>query len=74
MRVREVAERLEVSVATVYALVASGKLKCYRVGMGRGCIRVSAEQLAEYLAGAEPKTSILPAPVRHPKLKHLRVN
>lgn len=74
MRVREVAERLEVSAATVYALVASGRLRCCRVGMGRGCIRVSAEQLAEYLAGAEPKASMPPAPVRHPKLKHLHVN
>ncbi len=73
MRVREVADKLEVSVATVYALVACGKLRCYRVGTGRGCIRVSDDQLRAYLDGAEPNASVPPPPHRHPKLKHLRL-
>lgn len=74
MRVREAAQRLEVSQATVYALVASGKLRCHRVGMGRGCIRISEEHLAEYLKASEPVVaqSPPPAPARKAKLKHLR--
>jgi excisionase family DNA binding protein len=74
MRVREAAQRLDVSQATVYALVASGKLRCHRVGMGRGCIRISEEHLAEYLKASEPVIAPVPpaALARRPKLKHLR--
>jgi excisionase family DNA binding protein len=49
VRVREVAARLEISQSNVYALIKEGKLRCTRHGLGRGCIRVSEEQLAEYL-------------------------
>ncbi|MEW4569549.1 helix-turn-helix domain-containing protein [Tautonia sp. JC769] len=79
MRVREAAQRLDVSPGTVYALVASGRLRCYRVGMGRGSIRISEEHLAEYLRASEPspppgqgRGAEAPAPP-HPRLKHLRV-
>jgi excisionase family DNA binding protein len=75
MDVGETSERLEVSKATVYALVASGKLRCSRIGVGRGVIRISEEQLAEYLRGAETKAvdrSTAPAPPPF-KLKHLRL-
>ena len=73
MRVREAAQRLDVSQATVYALVASGKLRCHRVGLGRGCIRISEEHLAEYLKGAEPIVvqAPPPAPARKARLRHL---
>ncbi len=47
MRVGEAASRLDVSKSTVYALVAAGKLTCCRVGLGRGGIRISEEQLAD---------------------------
>lgn len=53
MTVRQAAERLEVSQSTVYALVAAGLLACSRIGLGRGCIRISAEQLDEYRKQAE---------------------
>jgi excisionase family DNA binding protein len=57
LRVRDVAERLEVSLSLVYVLIASGKLRCTRHGAGRGTVRISEEQLAEYLAAVEgPKT------------------
>jgi excisionase family DNA binding protein len=55
--VQQVAERLEVSTQLVYALVAAGKLTCTRHGLGRGVIRISEEQLAEYLAGAAQQES-----------------
>jgi excisionase family DNA binding protein len=51
--VRDVARRLEISVSLVYQLVESEKLRCTRHGLGRGVIRVSDEQMADYLAMAE---------------------
>ena len=73
MRVKEVAARLEVSPATVYGLIAVGKLRCSRVGLGRGVIRISEEQLADYLRASEPvpKQRPAPVPVRRIKLRHL---
>jgi excisionase family DNA binding protein len=71
--VKQTATRLEVSVATVYGLIASGKLKHYRIGNGRGVIRIAEEHLAEFLKGAEPEPRQLrPAPAP-PRLKHLRL-
>jgi excisionase family DNA binding protein len=56
VRVREVAARLEISPSLVYQLIDAGKLRCSRHGLGRGVIRVSEEQLANYLARAvEPE-------------------
>ena len=51
--VTEVAEKLKVSPACVYALVDAGKLSCYRIGVGRGVIRISEAQLQLYLDTAE---------------------
>jgi excisionase family DNA binding protein len=62
VKVKEVAERLEVSQDTIYSLVAAGKLRCIRVGVGRGTIRVTEEHLAEFMAGATtgPKVAAQP--------------
>jgi len=61
--VSEIAKKLRVSLASAYALVESGQLSCYRIGMGRGTIRVSEEQLQEYLKPAEQEINeeILPS-------------
>jgi excisionase family DNA binding protein len=74
--VKQAAARMEVSIATIYALVGSGKLKCHRIGVGRGCIRIAEEHVADYLRGAEPITTtpIPPPRSRIVKLKHLRSN
>jgi excisionase family DNA binding protein len=66
--VAQAATRFGVSTATVYGLVAGSKLKHSRVGVRRGVIRISEEQLAEYLriSGAQ-----LIAPASSPQL-HLR--
>jgi excisionase family DNA binding protein len=74
MKVAEAAARLEVSSATIYGLVAAGKLRCHRVGLGRGAIRISEQHIAEFLAGAEPVVKPAPAPVAartKVRLKHL---
>jgi excisionase family DNA binding protein len=72
--VREVAEILRVSSATIYALCGNGKLPHIRVGSGRGAIRIRQEDLDAFIEGAvvHPAKSAAPrlAPV---KLKHLKV-
>jgi excisionase family DNA binding protein len=73
MTVKMAAERLEVSPSTIYGLVAAGKLKCCRVGLRRGVIRISEEQLAAFMTGAEPVVIKPPAPPRRPRLKNLRL-
>ena len=75
MSVKEAAARLGVSKTTVYSLVAARKLRCYRVGLGRGCIRIGEEHLAEYLGKAETKIAEPPATAPPcPRLKHLRLS
>jgi excisionase family DNA binding protein len=70
MTVRDVAEKLSCSTATVYALIASGKLRHYRIGTSRGAIRVAEEHIAEFLNGAEVGPLAPPPNVR---LKRLRL-
>jgi excisionase family DNA binding protein len=76
MSVKEAAAKLEVSVTTVYGLVAAGKLRCFRVGLGRGCIRIAEEHIAEYLgkAAATPPSPPPPLPPAARRLKHLRLS
>lgn len=75
MNVREAAKKLEVNPSLVYGLIASGKLRCCRIGHGRGVIRISEEQLADYLRQSEPVKPAVPAaaPARMPRLKHLNL-
>lgn len=51
LRLDQVAERLQVSRATVDRIVASGELRVTRVGSGRGHPRVHPRDLDAYLAG-----------------------
>jgi excisionase family DNA binding protein len=48
--VKEAADELTLSAASVYALVAAKKLRHVRVGMGRGKILVPADAIREYLS------------------------
>lgn len=72
MTVKQAAARLEVSTATVYALIAGGRLRCTRIGLGRGVIRISDQQLLDYLRAAEPVAARPPA--TRARLKHLRLS
>ncbi len=66
MTVSEVAERMRISVSSVYVKVADGSLPHYKIG---GAVRISEVQLASYLASKERgKMRRAPAPVT---LKHL---
>jgi excisionase family DNA binding protein len=51
MTVGEAARRLEISERTTRDLCSSGKLAHYRIGGGRGVIRITEADLAEYLEG-----------------------
>ncbi|MFG2130512.1 helix-turn-helix domain-containing protein [Streptomyces sp. NPDC048751] len=50
LRVKTIAEALRVTDATVYAEIKSGRLPSYRIGQGRGTIRVSRAAFTKYLA------------------------
>lgn len=67
MKVKDVAARLEVAPGTVYLLIAQGLMPHYRVGTGRGHIRITEDQLQQYLDANErnkirPAQPIAPAP------------
>jgi len=67
--VREIADRLKLSESAVYNAVQSGDLPHHRFGRGRGTIRVSEEQLQQYLEGtkvdARPSTPVRLRDIRH---------
>jgi excisionase family DNA binding protein len=73
LTVAEVAARLRMSRTCMYQLIEAGKLSCYRIGLGRGAIRISEEDLAAYVEGCRDTgnagASMPPGPVR---LKHLK--
>lgn len=75
LTVKQAAERLGISQALTYSLVAGRKLRFCRVGNGRGRIRIPDDAIGEYLArctfeaGEDRKPTSAPAP----KLKHLRL-
>jgi excisionase family DNA binding protein len=69
LTVKFVAERLGISRAQVYALIANGKLPCHRFGNGRGAIRVSEEQLVRFLEATKFKPEAeLPVELVHIQL------
>jgi excisionase family DNA binding protein len=51
MAVEDVARRINMSDSFVYNAIADGRLKHHRLGKGQGGIRVSEEQLADFLRG-----------------------
>jgi excisionase family DNA binding protein len=63
MTVKMAAERLNVSIATVYALCAHRQIRFSRVGLGRGKITISEAAIAEYLQAREVAPQIGPPPV-----------
>ena len=73
LKVRDTAERLNVSESCVYQLVEAGKLACHRIGGTRGAIRISATDVSEYLVQCRQEREVrTPRPPR-PRLKHLKL-
>lgn len=50
LRVKDVAAALRVDSSTIYREIGAGQLAAYRIGSGRGTIRVSRAAFAQYLA------------------------
>lgn len=50
LRVKDVAERLNVHLCTAYELIHEGKLPFLRVGSGRGTIRVRPADLDRFIS------------------------
>ena len=74
MTVSDAAERLRVSISCVYQLVERGRLPHHRIGIGRGAIRFSEEDITGFLTSchhAEPVP--VATPVRPRQLKHIRL-
>lgn len=75
MTVEDVARRLKMSDSFMYNAIASGRLKHHRFGKGQGGIRVSEEQLGDFLrrterGGTDERTR--PTPEVGPKSKGLK--
>ena len=64
LKIPEVARRLNCSVAFVYEIVSQGRLRHYRLGKNQGGIRVSEEQLQDYLRRAEHGGEVRTPPPR----------
>ena len=69
LTIQQVAERLNVTAETVRRHVRSRRMGCYRL---QGCIRISPEQVAEFLASclspAEPAAFVVEV-VQQPRLE-----
>lgn len=65
LTVKDVADRLNVSQSIVYALVDAGQIVCHRIGLGRGSIRITEEDLARYLKSCRDATSSSGSKLRH---------
>lgn len=77
LTVKQVADRLNVSINCVYQLVNTGKLACHRIGVGRGAVRVDESDLNAFLEESRVARNS-PAPVRdrpakQGPFKHLRL-
>ncbi len=75
MTVQQVAAHLNVAPSTVYGLLANGRLQCHRIGLGRGTIRVSEDELARFLTGTISSSSepeIVRSECQH-SLKHIKM-
>jgi len=73
LTVREAAEILRVSLSLVYQLVETRKLACHRIGGRRGAIRISEDDIQDYLAACRyDRQEQSPEPPR-PRLKHLKL-
>jgi excisionase family DNA binding protein len=72
LTVKQAAARLAISTSLVYALCAEGAIRHTRHGRPgkRGCIRITAESVEEYLALSNGKGRLITVPI---PLKHLTV-
>lgn len=61
-RVPEAAKIVGVHQATLYREVRAGNCRAFRIGTGKGAIRIPPEALAEYLKRIEARAAVAVAP------------
>lgn len=61
-KIAEAAGRLGISASTLYQLVSGRKISHLRIGTGRGGIRFTDEQLAEFLQSCRVDPRHAPPP------------
>lgn len=71
LRVSDVAKQLNIRVQTVYSMIEAGVLPAHRFGAKRGAIRVSEQDLAEYVASCRSARERNPVRKQRPRLKHI---
>ncbi len=69
LKVKEIVDRLKVSQACVYQMIAERKIAHVRIGVGRGAIRVGEEDLQAFLDGCKVEQA-MPG---HRELKHIKL-
>ena len=75
LTVREAAEQLSLSIASVYEMVRTCRLPAVRIGGRGGAIRIRPEDLEDFLQASSQQTRKPSAPrvSRRVKLKHIRL-
>jgi len=76
--VKQVAQKLNITAQSVYQLIQTGKLPIHRFGKGRGTIRISQEDLDQFIESCRHVASPqdvphVSRPPRQPPLKHIRL-
>lgn len=69
--VQQAADKLGISPSLLYRLVSERKVPHFRIGTGRGGIRITEEQLQNYLEDCRVDTGS--AAINKPPLRHLSV-
>ncbi len=59
LTVKETANELRTSAATIYALVAAKKIRHERIGMRKGAIRIPSDALDEYRQSVTVQVEVL---------------
>ena len=75
LTVKQVAERLTVSASCIYQLVETGRLSHHRIGVGRGAIRFSEQDIDDFLSDARQHSQQTGTAADPPRriLKHLKL-
>ena len=69
MSVKEAAAELGVSRSSIYGLVKAGQLPAYRVGLGRGTIRIEKDDLGSVRKPSRPESDCSAEGLQHIRLK-----
>lgn len=70
LTVKDVAQRLKCSIATVYALADTGKLPVVKIGARGGGLRILPEDLQSFIESRRTGQAVMP--LKEVTLKHLR--